>query len=143
VATKTDIQNLQDQIDILLKERDERRDQSNPVANTVAALQDHLAVRVGSLPNQDLTDLVERAGQFDAKTLNRDDTEAFNYALSRFVAKNGPVAHEFAYIQDLGTELHQHALDSASSRETLANNSTVEDDDAVVVDDEDEGKGEN
>lgn len=127
----TQIADLQKQIDLLMEDRRQRGQDTDPVGNTVAAIQAHLDTRVTMLPLHDVSDLVKRAGEFTPGNLNPDNTAAFTYAIERFVSKNGPVAHEFAYIRDLAGDLHQFALDAKAKSVEI-----------VQVEDEEKGSGE-
>ena len=111
MARSDEMQTLMDRLAVLEAEKEERTDSTDPNVSLLTNLQEHLATRKAMLPQHDLTDLIDRAGSLDAKSLNADDTGAFNYAMSRYLAKNGPVAHEFSLIADLGEQLHQAALD--------------------------------
>lgn len=99
----------------------------DPIENRNRALEEHLAQKSATLPLHDVDDLIKRANAIRQTPDNADLTGAFVYAVGRFMAKNGPVAHEFAYIQDLAEEAHQHALDSKTAS-TAAKDSSPEGD---------------
>lgn len=105
------LEDLLARVAVLEKEKEERsKSEPDPTTNALRAVRDHLAVRAGMLPNHDVSDLVKRAEEL-AIPLNSSATEAFRFAVDRYVDSAGPVAHEFAYVQNLAGELHQAALD--------------------------------
>jgi hypothetical protein len=106
----SEMQEVLARLAVLEKEGKERS--GDPVSNRNEALIEHLNQRSAALPNHDLSDLVKRANALAESPENSDQTNAFVYAVSRFISKNGPVAHEFSYILDLAEEAHQYALDA-------------------------------
>ena len=99
----------------LLEKQNKESSSGDPVENRNRALVEHLEQRAAALPNHDVKDLQERAAAIRETPDNSDLTNAFVYALQRFMGKNGPYAHDFAYILDLAEEAHQHALDSKTA----------------------------
>lgn len=114
-----EIDDLKAQLAVLMQERKERNDSVvDPIQNGVNALRGSLKTLVGMHPNHDLSDLVKRVDDWEDK-LDSKKTGSFLFALEKYLGKNGPVVHDFAYTRELAENTHQAALDKEAEPTTV------------------------